>query len=111
LSILSESLGMQQSIVADELEILRSREVLLKAIDNTHADMSISVANRFPLIGDWLARRHEAAEEDTLAESLFGLSSFAWGGETLDIAELQLPRRALGKEYFLEITEGGYLLQ
>jgi len=111
LSILTESLGMQQSIVADELEILRSREVLLKAIDNTNADMNITVANRFPLIGGWWARRHEAADDGTLAEPLFGLSSFAWGGETLDIAELQLPRRALGKEYFLEITAEGYRLQ
>lgn len=109
LSVLSETLGVQQSIVADELEILRSREVLLKAIEATHATISISVANRFPLVGDWLARRHEAAADD-LAEPLFGLDSFAWGGEVLELGELDLPRRAWGKDFYLQVTADGYEL-
>src|SRR5690625_4198399 len=60
LQMLSEGLGLQQSVVGDEIEILRSREVLMKAIEATNATISIEVDNRFPLIGGWLARRHEA---------------------------------------------------
>src|SRR5690625_3266265 len=77
LQMLSEGLGLQQSVVADELEILRSREVLMKAIDATKATVSIEVDNRFPLIGGWWARRHEAQEEGTIAEPLWGLGGFA----------------------------------
>src|SRR5690625_2245253 len=111
LQMLSEGLGLQQSVVADELEILRSREVLMKAIDATKATVSIEVDNRFPLIGGWWARRHEAQEEGTIAEPLWGLGGFAWGGEQLDLAEIQLPRRALGKTFYLEITDDGYEFQ
>src|SRR5690625_4646612 len=111
LQMLSEGLGIQQSVVADEIEILRSREVLMKAIDATNATVSISVDNRFPLIGDWWARRHEAQEDGTIAEPLWGLGSFAWGGEQLEIGEIDLPRRALGKTFFLEITDEGFEFQ
>jgi len=109
LSMLSETLGVQQSIVADELGILRSREVLLKAIDATKANVSVSVANRLPIFGAWLARRHEANEEG-LAEPLFNFGNFAWGGEVLELGEINLPRRALGKTLTLEITKGGFEL-
>lgn len=109
LSVLSESLGVQQSIVADELEILRSREVLLKAIDATQANVTIEVANRLPLIGDWLARRHEASS-DELAEPLINIGNYAWGGEVLELGELNLPRRALGSKFFLEINDEGFEL-
>lgn len=111
LQMLSEGLGLQQSVVGDEIEILRSREVLMKAIEATNATISIEVDNRFPLIGGWLARRHEAQGDGTLAEPLFGLSGFAWGGEQLEIAEINLPQRALGKTFYLEVTNDGFELQ
>lgn len=112
LSMLSEGLGLQQSIVGDELEILRSREVLLQAIQATHANITVEVANRFPLIGQWLARRYEAGmeAEDGVAEPVLGLGSFAWGGEELSLAEIALPRRALGKDFFIQITDSGFEL-
>lgn len=110
LSMLTEGLGIQQSIVADELEILRSREVLLKALEATGATTTIKVANRFPLIGDWLARRH-GGDSAELAEPLFNFGNYAWGGEVLELGELSLPRRALGEDFFLEITEAGFELR
>lgn len=110
LAALSDGLGLQQNAVSDELEILRSREVLLKAIEATNAATNVQVANRFPIIGDWLARRHEASS-DELAEPLVGFGRYAWGGEVLELGELNLPRRALGSPLFLEVTEQGFELQ
>lgn len=109
LSQLSEFIGMQQSSVAGELEILRSREVLMKAIRATQGNVEIEVDNRFPLIGGWFARRHER-ESRGLAEPLWGLDGYAWGGERLVFAELDLPRRQWGEAFVLEATDAGYVL-
>ena len=110
LTVLSEGLGLQQSVVADELEILRSREVLLKAIESTKADLTVVVANRFPVIGDWWARRHEASS-DELATPLFGFGRYAWGGEVLELGEFQIPSQAFGREFFLVVSEQGFSLE
>lgn len=110
LTVLSEGLGLQQSVVADELEILRSREVLLKAIESTKADLTVVVANRFPVIGDWWARRHEAGS-DELATPLFGFGRYAWGGEVLELGEFQIPSQAFGREFFLVVSEQGFSLE
>ena len=110
LTVLSEGLGLQQSVVADELEILRSREVLLKAIESTKADLTVGVANRFPVIGDWWARRHEAGS-DELATPLFGFGRYAWGGEVLELGEFQIPSQAFGREFFLVVSEQGFSLE
>ena len=107
LSQLSETLGMQQSPVAGELEILRSREVLMKAMDATQANVVVEVDNYFPLVGAWLARRNEAANGG-LADPLWGLPGYAWGGEQLEFAELDLPARQWGNEFFLVVTDSGY---
>src|SRR5690606_10317234 len=58
LSQLSEAFGVQQSRISGEIEILRSREVLLKVIETTGAAVNIEVDNPFPVIGSWVARRH-----------------------------------------------------
>ena len=108
LSILSDSLPMQGSKVTGELEILRSREVLLKAIDQTKADITIQVDSRFPLIGNWFARRNEAAAPGQLAEPFLGLDSFSWGGELLQVTEFKLPRRQWGAQFHVHITPEGY---
>lgn len=102
----SEALGVQQSSIAGEIEILRSREVLLKAIEKTRATERIQVDNHFPLIGEWLARRNEAGQTG-LAEPFLGLSGFAWGGERLELAELNVPSGT----YFLELTGDGYVFK
>src|SRR5690606_212023 len=109
LSQLSEFIGMQQSSVAGELEILRSREVLMKAIRATQGNIEVQVDNRFPLIGGWLARRHEDESSD-VADPLWGLDGYAWGGEQLVFAEVDLPRRQWGEEFLLRITDDGYVV-
>lgn len=108
LSVLSESLGLQQSPVAGEIEILRSREVLLKAINQTQANVTVAVDSHFPLIGAWLARRNEARTPQGLAKPLWGMTGFAWGGETLEFAALDLPRRQWGQTLYLRATEAGF---
>lgn len=107
---LAEALGGGGvSSVAGEIEILRSREVVLDAITATQADINLSVANRFPLIGDWYARRWQNSSD--LAEPLLGLSSYAWGGEQIELAALVVPESAYGKTLTLVAIDGGYRLE
>jgi len=106
---IADALGTGTSPVNGEIEILRSREVIMKAVNETQADIVIEVTNRFPLIGTWLARRYESGSTE-LADPLFGLSTYAWGGESLKISELTLPPEAYGKEFRVIVSDGGYYL-
>lgn len=108
LSQLSEFIGVQQSSVAGEVEILRSREVLLKAVQATRADVVVEVDNRFPVIGDWLARRYA---DEGVAEPMFGLSGYAWGGEEIDVAELKVPVSAWGQPLYVVAAQDGYVVE
>src|SRR5690606_32458921 len=83
-------------------------EVLMQAIKATQADIEIRVANRFPIIGDWAARRHEG--EPGLAPAWFGLEAYAWGGEQLELAQFDIPDHAYGASFQLMATETGFSL-
>jgi len=104
---LSEALGGGGTPVSGEIEILRSREVLMSAIDATQADISITVANRFPLIGEWIARRRQ---NQGLTGNWMGLSRFAWGGEELKLAEFIVPPSAYGREFIVMKADEGFRL-
>jgi len=92
-----------------EVEILRSRSVLGKVVD----DLNLTVESSpyyFPIIGETLARRHDA--HDGIADPWWGFGSWAWGGEKLKIASFDVPDRYLGKEFTLvALEEGRFLLR
>ncbi len=100
-------LGAGTTPITGEIEIIRSREVLLDAINATQADLAVSVNNRFPVIGDWWARRHSGAG---VAEPLLGLDGFAWGGERLELAEFDVPPRGFGRTFLVMAHEDGFRL-
>jgi len=81
----------------------------MQAIEKTKADISIHVRNVFPLIGHWYARRNGSAHQ--LAEPLFGLNSFAWGGEHLELDSFVIPRALLGIPFIITKTDSGYRLE
>ena len=63
--------------------------------------------NYFPLIGEFVARRFKPDAENSVARPMFGMESFAWGGEKLKLAELTLPPELLGKQLTLVSGESG----
>jgi len=87
-----------------EVEILRSRSVLGKVVDDLNLMVEAS-PNYFPLIGETLARRHDA--HDGVAGSWWGFSRWAWGGEKMKIATFTVPDRYLGKAFTLIALEEG----
>jgi tyrosine-protein kinase Etk/Wzc len=60
-----------------EVEILRSRSVLGKVVDDLNLMVEYSPWY-FPIIGETLARRHDA--HDGIATPWWGFSRWAWGG-------------------------------
>ncbi len=88
-----------------EVEILRSRSVLGKVVDDLNLMVEFSPCY-FPIIGETLARRHDA--HDGLSEPWLGFSRWAWGGEKLKIASFDVPDRFLGKEFTLIALEEGH---
>jgi tyrosine-protein kinase Etk/Wzc len=91
-----------------EVEILRSRSVLGKVVDDLNLVVESS-PRYFPAIGETLARKHDA--HDGLAAPWLGLSRWAWGGEKLKVATFTVPDRYLDEEFTLiALAEGRFRL-
>ena len=104
-SDVSSMLG-KESPSATEIELIKSRKNIGAAVDNLKLDIEVQ-PNYFPFIGQFLARRFKPNDENIIAPPLLGMQSFAWGGEQLKLAELELPQELLGKKLTLVSGEAG----
>ena len=89
--------------VSAEQEILTSRMVLGRVINRLKLDIEVQ-PKTFPIIGSALARRYKGEEPSS---PLLGLSSYAWGGETLQVDALDVPRSTEDKPLILTAGESG----
>lgn len=87
-----------------EVEILNSRSVLGKVVTDLSLTVEVSPVY-FPLIGETLARWHDA--HDGLAKPWWGFGRWAFGGEKLKLANFSVPERYLGEKFTLVALEGG----
>jgi len=69
-----------------EMELLRSRMVVGKAVDTLHLDVSAG-PRYFPLIGSTIASYNRSLS----TPGLFGWGGFAWGSESIKVASLTVP--------------------
>ena len=104
-SDISSMLG-KESPSATEIELIKSRRNIGAAVDNLKLDIKTE-PNYFPLIGEFIARRFKPDADSNVASPLLGMDSFAWGGEELKIADLQVPQALLGKQLTLVSGEAG----
>ncbi|WP_111493568.1 MULTISPECIES: polysaccharide biosynthesis tyrosine autokinase [Marinobacter] len=110
-------LTQEPPIVAD-VEILRSRMVLGDAVRNLGLEYSAS-PRHLPVIGATFARRFERDNEG-LADPMFGFNEYAWGGESIQLDNLEVPQSLLNKpltvvagqegQYQVKDAEGRLLL-
>ncbi|MGQ7862876.1 polysaccharide biosynthesis tyrosine autokinase [Pseudomonas sp. 32A] len=94
----------KESPSATEIELIQSRYVIGKTVDNLKLDIVVQPMY-FPVFGEFLARRFQKTNPGAIAEPLLGLDSFAWGGESLKIFKLDLPDGQLGKKLTLTVGE------
>jgi tyrosine-protein kinase Etk/Wzc len=82
--------------VMAEVELINSRMVLGEAIKNLGLDI-IATPNYFPIIGKAFARRFEKhnfeqhTSEEKISSALFGLTQYAWGGESIRVDTFTVP--------------------
>jgi tyrosine-protein kinase Etk/Wzc len=91
---------------ATEIEILRSRLVVSRAVDSLH--LYIDAEPRyFPLIGRFIAKRNNELSEPGIG----GYGGFAWGNERIGVKSFDVPDGLYGKRFDLEfLGHGAYRL-
>ncbi|WP_371369240.1 polysaccharide biosynthesis tyrosine autokinase [Pseudomonas sp. QL9] len=105
LSDMGDLLGAQSEAIT-EIQLLTSRAVIGKAVDNLKLNIVVK-PSRFPLIGGFIARHFQPETTTEVAAPLFGLSRFGWGGEELKIFQLEVPEVLLEKDLTLIAGENG----
>lgn len=98
-SDVSSLLG-KESPSTTEIELIKSRKNIGATVDNLQLDIDIQ-PNRFPLIGEFIARHFKPETDGDVASPVMGMNSYAWGGEQLKLAQLEVPQELLGKELTL----------
>jgi tyrosine-protein kinase Etk/Wzc len=94
------SLFQSKASTDAEIELIRSRTVVEEAVRSLHLDVK-ATPHRFPLIGALIARH---APSGSAANPVWGMSGFAWGGESLSVTQFDVPA-ALYNQAF-ELTVG-----
>ncbi|MCF6439056.1 polysaccharide biosynthesis tyrosine autokinase [Pseudoalteromonas luteoviolacea] len=83
-----------------EIALLKSRRVLGETVDvlqlNTEA-----LPVKFPFIGDRYYRNFKPSFEGEVAAPKFGLDSYAWGGEQINVHRLDVPSAYVGATFTL----------
>ncbi|MBP1152831.1 polysaccharide biosynthesis tyrosine autokinase [Methylocaldum sp. RMAD-M] len=90
----SQSDGGGEASTSAEIEILQSRMVLGKVVEELHLDLEAK-PKYFPFLGEAVAR-HYRSQEDAVSEPWFNLSGYAWGGEKIKVEKLIVPDGLLG---------------
>jgi tyrosine-protein kinase Etk/Wzc len=95
-----------QSPASAEMEILRSRLVVGKSVD----DLQLFVAatpKYLPFVGNWLARRATALS----TPGFLGMDGYVTGNESIQLGLLEVPAELQGQPLLLVVTEGGFELR
>lgn len=103
---LDDMAGMFESSseAVTEIELLKSRSVIGEAVDTLKLDI-VAEPKLFPIIGGKLFRSFVAESEGDIAEPFLGLSSYAWGGESINVFRFNIPKAFEGEEFVLVIGE------
>jgi len=103
--------GMFESTSAavTEIELLKSRSIIGEAVDTLKLDI-IAEPKLFPFIGGRAFRKFTPMSEGDLAEPSFGASSYAWGGESIDVFRFDVPKSAVGLDFVLVAKENNSLV-
>lgn len=88
-----------KSQATTEIELLRSRMVLGRALEQLSLDI-VAEPDYFPLIGRAIARRYHGL---TPAVGWPGFTGFAWGGEQIEVTRLRVPEAWEGKRLTLKV--------
>lgn len=95
LSDMSDVFGSESTTVT-EIELIKSRTVIGKAVDNLKLDI-LAQPQRFPIIGAYMARHFTPDTAGVVAPAFMGMDSYAWGGEQIEVFQLKVPQKLIGQ--------------
>lgn len=99
------------SQAATEIPLLTSRTLFADAVNALQLDVAVE-PRRFPLVGNFLARRYQSAHAGQVAPPVLGMDSFGWGGERLALDAFVVPDGMRNKPFRLIAgTPGRYTLR
>jgi tyrosine-protein kinase Etk/Wzc len=100
-NILSEasSLFETKKAAIAEMELLRSRMVVARAVDNLQLFIDVQ-PKYFPIAAFWLAKKTDGALS---TPGLFGYGGYVWGSERADISVFNVPEAWLNREFVLTV--------
>lgn len=104
----AELFGTEAAVTA-EIELLKSRMIVGTVADDLLLEITAQ-PKYFPIFGRPLARRFEPNGEPVVAEPVLGLRQYAWGGESITVTALDVPRKLVGEVLVLEVLADGYSL-
>jgi tyrosine-protein kinase Etk/Wzc len=91
-----------KTYASSEMELVQSRMVVSRAIDNLRLYIHTS-PRYFPVIGSWIAKHSKGLS----TPGLFGYGGYAWGRENVDVAVFNVPEALLNREFVLTAENGG----
>ena len=86
----------EEAPVSEVFELLKSRMVLGSVVDDLELDL-IAQPVHLPMVGRAAARYYNSPK--SFADPWFGLESFAWGGESIQVERFDIPAAYLGEEF------------
>ena len=103
-NILSEasSLFETKKAAIAEMELLRSRMVISRAVDNLQLYVEVQ-PEYFPIAGSWLADRSKGALS---RPGIVGWGGYVWGGEKLEVGVFNVPDGLIGREFVITALSG-----
>lgn len=84
-----------------EMEILRSRFVITRAVNNGLLYINLE-PKYFPVFGRWLARRNKSLSQP----GLFGNGGYVWGAEQANVTMFNVPTQLENQQFVLTATGG-----
>ncbi len=103
-NILSEasSLFETKKAAIAEMELLRSRMVVSRAVDNLQLYIEVR-PEYFPVVGSWFANQNGEALSQP---GLFGQGGYVWGGEKAEVSVFEVPDSWLKREFIITARPG-----
>lgn len=86
--------------VQAEMEIIKSRMVMGTTVASLNLEI-VAQPKFFSRIGKAMARRFEARNRDEISTPWFGYSDYSWGGESIKVDSLEVPKSWVGQQLIL----------
>ena len=91
-----------KTAATSEIEILRSRMIVSRAVDNLRLNTTVR-PKYFPVFGAWLAGRNKKLSEP----GLFGSGGYAWGAEKIEVSTFNVPESLEDRDFILTTGANG----